>query len=154
MDLFISFSLAHVNLRIVNTCTAAARRPGAKFTPRKDESEGSVWKLASLGTNILSVLRFSGKAAVERMRSTLKPRALKPEERLSLVQLLGLVDLTLQSLHLGLRRREGRISLRLAHRGRGRCRGRSGGRRGGEPAQGQGQRQEEPAQGQGPAQGQ
>merc|ERR1719409_1915208 len=135
MDLFISFTLAHVNLRIVNTCTAAARRPGAKFTPRKDESEGSVWKLASLGTNILSVLRFSGKAAVERMRSTLKP-----EERLSLVQLLGLVDLTLQSLHLGLRRREGRISLRLAHRGRGRCRGRSGGRgrRGGSRRRGRG----------------
>merc|ERR1719390_440325 len=120
MNLFISFSIAHVNLKIVNTCMATARRPGAKFTPRKD---GSVWKLASLSVKILSVLRFVRKAAID-----VKPRALKPEERLPLVKLLGLVDLTLQPLHLGLRRRESLISLRLAHLGRGRCRGRSGGR--------------------------
>merc|ERR1719163_718982 len=120
MNLFISFSFAHVNLKIVNTCMATARRPGAKFTPRKD---GSVWKLASLSVKILSVLRFVKKAAID-----VKPRALKPEECLPLVKLLGLVDLSLQSLHLGLRRRESLISLRLTHRGRGRCRGRSGGR--------------------------
>ena len=57
-----------------------------------------MWKLASLSVKILSVLRFVRKAAID-----VKPRALKPEERLPLVKLLGLVDLTLQSLHLGLR---------------------------------------------------
>merc|ERR1719163_2333929 len=128
MNLFISFSFAHVNLKIVNTCMATARRPGAKFTPRKD---GAVWKLASLSVKILSVLRFVRKAAID-----VKPRALKPEERLPLVKLLGLVDLTLQPLHLGLRRRESRISLRLAHRRRRRCRGRSGGGGGGRRGRG------------------
>ena len=57
-----------------------------------------MWKLASLSVKILSVLRFVRKAAID-----VKPRALKPEERLPLVKLLGLVDLTLQPLHLGLR---------------------------------------------------